>query len=146
MNKALRITNIVFSSLTLVSIIFAALLFNLNQQTSIPEWLQLTYGSLLGITGMGVYIGLLVIGSIMIHLFRSNKEQDKLVLIDGILNIIFGISYIIGTAISHATGTWAEIFTIVMDCLSLGLIYLSIMIHQKKIYENTPKNYEEISN
>ncbi len=146
MNKSLRITNIVFSSLTLISIIFAALLFNLNQQESIPEWLQLTYGSLLGITGMGIYLGLLVIGSIMVHLFRVKKEQDRIILIDGILNIIFGISYVIGTAISHATGTWAEIFTIVMDCLSLSLIYLSIMIHQKKIYENTPKNYDEITN
>ncbi len=141
MNKNLKITNIVLSCCTLISIIFAALLFNLNQQEIIPTSLQLTYGSLLAITGIGVYLSLLVVGSITIHLYRKGKEQDKLVLVDSVLNIIFGISYIIGTAISHATGTWAEIFTIVMDVLSLTLIALSFMIYQKTLI---PNNYEKL--
>ncbi len=136
MNKALKISNIVFASITLISIIFASLLFNLNSTpngyVSSNTQLELIYGALLGSFGMGSYLGLLIIGSIMVHLYRTKKDGSKTVLINGILNIIFGAAYIIGTAISHMLGGWAEILTMVMDCLSIGLIYLSILVYQNK--------------
>ncbi len=143
MNKTLKITNIVLSCCTLISIIFAVLLFKLNQQETFPNWLQLTYGSLLAITGMGVYLALLIVGSIMIHLYRTKKCLNRLVLINAILNIVYGVGYVICTAISHATGTWAEIFTIVMDVLSLGLIGLSSLIYQKDLVAINDEKLEE---
>ncbi len=120
MHKKLLITNLVFNSLTWISIIFAALSLN---HTSVA------YDICLGVFGLLPYVVMLSIGIIIIIHSQRYVLPTKINLISGIATTCLSGIMILGTIICHACGNGAQVFTIVMDCLSFILLAWNILVY-----------------
>lgn len=133
MKKSLMIVNIVFSCLTVLSIIFAGL-FYWSSSTDQPRSIDLSMEIMLAISGMVPYLGVFITGCFMFYLGRGNGLVRPLIKVDSILDIIIGAIVVIGTVICHAISSDShhlEIFTMVMGIGSISLIILSVIAYKQ---------------